>query len=536
MAVRNPVIKNGIYYGNIPDHVAEAILAVREQKVIPGLKNYIFDFPPELVMRSVDECRSIRDIIKSENIDYTQYIGELTDYQTVGTAFLYLSTRSILGDSVGLGKTAEIAALLNFLKDRGELKRFLMAVETTAFAQTLYELIRFTGMNIILLPSESSKMRKVIQSTDWSAIDGVVIKHSALRSDLFSKWLSLYLDERGKSRIFDVFILDESSVIKNLTTKTYQYTQNICNIVDRVHFLNATTFETSIMDIYNQVDMINDTILPKRWRIEKEYCKLGRKSYWVKENGKPVMKFSWYIEGYKNQEKFKEALKLVYFGRSKEEVGLSRPHIYKVYEVEPTNEQSLAMSKGYRYMEVLNCPSLVPEAKIPFKPDSVPKLKRLIQLVQNEFYNDKIMVYCFYIDAQKKIAEELVKIGKNPVIINGEDPDNERWEKMKEFNMGSADVLITNIKKSLNLHGGDVCIFYTIETNPAKMEQIRGRIDRNVDDRTKTYVLLVYKGTDEYRFLTQVVKQRAKDARSLTIDAKTAVDYFMEAMEREGQI
>ena len=39
-------------------------------------------------------------------------------------------------------------------------------------------------------------------------------------------------------------------------------------------------------------------------------------------------------------------------------------------------------------------------------------------------------------------------------------------------------MLITNIKKSLNLSGGDVCIFYTVESNPSKMEQIRGRIDR----------------------------------------------------------
>ena len=535
MAVKYPVVKNGIYYGNIPDNLAEAILTVRQQKVVPGLKYKIFDFPPELIMRSLQEERSIRDIIKSEGIEYTQYIGELKDYQTVGTAFMYLSPRSILGDGVGLGKTVEVAALLNLLKERGELTRFLIAVESSALAQIHYELMRFTGMNIILLPSESERMRNVITSTDWGLVDGVVIKHSALRSDVLSKWLALYLDQKGKSKIFNTFILDESSVVKNVETKIYKYTLNICNIVDRVHFLNATTFETSIMDIYNQVDMLNDTILPKRWRIEREYCKFGRKSYWVKENGKPVMKFARQLEGYKNQQKFKESLKLVYFGRSKKDVGLERPHTYKVYEVEPTNEQSLAMAKGYRYMEVLNCPSLIPEAKVPFDVEHVPKLKRIIQLVENEFYDNKIMIYCYYIDAQRKIADELMKIGKTPVIINGEDSDDERWEKMKEFNKGSADVLITNVKKSLNLYGGDVCIFYTVETNPAKMEQIRGRIDRNVDDSIKTYVILVYRGTDEYKFLTKVVRQRAQDARSLTIDAKTAVDYFMEAMEQEGK-
>ena len=75
-----------------------------------------------------------------------------------------------------------------------------------------------------------------------------------------------------------------------------------------------------------------------------------------------------------------------------------------------------------------------------------------------------------------------------------------------------------------------------METNIAKMEQIRARIDRNVDDSIKTFVILLYKGTPEYKFFADTVIQRAKDSRSLTIDAKTAADYFFESMvEAEGK-
>ena len=63
------------------------------------------------------------------------------------------------------------------------------------------------------------------------------------------------------------------------------------------------------------------------------------------------------------------------------------------------------------------------------------------------------------------------------------------------------------------------------------MEQIHGRIDRNVDDKIMTFILLLYKGTDEYNFFLQTVKQRATDARDLTIDAKSAVDHFIDAMK-----
>ena len=68
---------------------------------------------------------------------------------------------------------------------------------------------------------------------------------------------------------------------------------------------------------------------------------------------------------------------------------------------------------------------------------------------------------------------------------------------------------------------------------PSKMFQTAGRVDRNVDDKIKTFILLIYKGTDEYKHFMEVTSQRAKDGRELTIDAKTTVDYFIESMKAD---
>lgn len=530
MALRYPVMKNGLYYGNLSEKRANLILACRDLNVVDNLTDMIFDFPPDLVLRSIEESKSIRKIITEESIDHRQYMGKLRDYQTVATAFMYLSPRSMLGDGVGLGKTAEVSALINYIKQLGEMDRFLIAVENSALGQIQCELMRFTGLYVVQMPSEQRLMKKVIENTYWPDVDGVIIKHSGLRSDLFSRWLSLYLNPDGSSKIFDTFILDESSVIKNSNTKIADYTNNICNIVPRVHYLNATSFETHIMDIYNQIDTMDPNILPKKWRIEKEYCRYGSRSYWKTEGGKPTIKHSWKIVGYKNESDFKRSLLLFYFGRSKKDVMEELPNQYMVLEVQPNNEQSLALAKGYRYQEVLNCPSLIEDLGMETNSKNVPKLERLISLVENEFDGSRIMIYCFHIQAQYAIEKELTDIGKKVAVINGSNTDQERWQTVSDFNKGKYDVLITNIKKSLNLSGGDVCIFYTIESNPSKMEQIRGRIDRNVDDKIKTFVLLVYQGTDEYKLLVEVVRQRAKDARNLTIDAKSAIDYFMESM------
>lgn len=531
MAVKVPVMWNNMYLGDMSEPQAELIMQTREYKVIPNLKNMLFDFPIDLIQQSIDEQQSIRNIIKRDKIDYTQYVAQLRDYQTVGTAFMYLSPRSILADGCGLGKTAEVAALINWLKYKGEMSRFLIAVETSAIGQTQAELMRFTGLYVVAMPSEATKIRKVIEKTDWTKVDGIVIKHSTLRSDPFSKWLALNINEEGMCNIFDTFFLDESSVIKNDTTKMYSYTKNICQIVKRVHFMNATTFETNILDIYNQMDMMDQALLPKKWRIEQEFCTYARTSYWTKENGKAKMNWRRERNGYKNQAAFKESLKLVYFGRCKKDIGMDLPHIYKVYEVEPTNAMSLGLEKGYRYSELLNCPSLIPDCGIPMDRKNVPKLDRLCELIENDFSQESVMIYCFHLAAQQTIADELAKIGRKPVILNGSITDaTERYKIQQAFNNGEYDVIITNIKKSLNLYGGDVCIFYSMETNPSKSFQIASRIDRNVDDKLKTFVMLLYKGTDEYRFFTTTVKQRAKDARDLTIDAKTTVDFFFESM------
>ena len=531
MAVTTAPMWYDMYIGNMSEQNANNILDVRNTKVVPALKNMLFDFPLEWIDRSLAECKSIRRMIAEENLDWKPYIAELRDYQTVGTAFMYMSPRSMIADGCGLGKTAEVAALINWTRQRGELKRFLIAVENSALSQIQCEMIRFTGLNVVALPSETPKLKKFIEKVDWTHVDGIVIKHSMLRNDKFNQWVSLYVNKEGQCGLFDAFFLDESSVIKNRNTKTYTYTQNICDLCTRVHFMNATAFETNIMDIYNQLDMINPILLPKKWRIETEYCTHTQKEYWTTVEGVPKRNVKWDMSGYKNQAKFKNSLKLVYFGRSKKDIGLDTPSIYKVYEVEPTKEMQAAIKDGNRYNEVLNCPSLLPDIHIDFNRKSNPKLDRLCSLVENDFSDSSIMVYCFHLDAQRVIAEELTKIGRKPCILNGSCKDEDRYMIQQKFNSGVYDVIITNIKRSLNLYGGDVCIFYSMETNIAKMEQIRGRIDRNVDTRSKTFVMLLYKDTAEYNFFSDVVLQRAKDARSLTIDAKTAADLFMEAME-----
>jgi hypothetical protein len=64
-----------------------------------------------------------------------------------------------------------------------------------------------------------------------------------------------------------------------------------------------------------------------------------------------------------------------------------------------------------------------------------------------------------------------------------------------------------------------------METNPATIEQIAARIDRNVDESSKTFVLLAYEG-EEADFFINTVNQRAVDGLDLADIISETVIHF----------
>lgn len=542
MSVKNPrLYGENMFCSDMTDEQCERILAIRNMKVVERYRHMIFNFPPNVMVGALDNNKSVRQYIVDSKIDYSGFIGELRDYQTVAVAFMRELKRCMIGDGVGLGKTAEISGLLNVLKQEGGLLRFIMAVEATAVGQTQAELMRFTGMNIIVLPGDSVKMKRVLRSINIDKVDGIIIKHSTLRSNTFNAWTASYIGSGGKNNLFNVFILDESSVIKNETSQLHSYTMNICNMVDRVYFLNATAFDKYIMDIYYQFNMMDSKLLPEKSFMTKNFCVWKKGSFWKSERGsdgkyRPTLKTKFDLDGYKNQELFKESLTLTYLGRSKSMVGMNVPHIYKVYTIQPSTEQQTLIAKGYRYPEVLNCPSLLDGKPIQFNRDKVPKLDRLCSLMTSELDGMRVVVYCYHIEAQYVIKEELEQIGLRCCVLNGNDPDGKdkdikRYELQQAFNRGDYDVMITNMQKSLNLYGADAMVLYSTTATVGRLEQIRGRIDRNVDNSSRLYIMLLYENTGEYTLMADIAKERGKASRELLLDAKTAIDYFMEGVD-----
>lgn len=562
---------NSKFRGTLSAEECAVIDRIRQQKEIPKLRHCIYNFPREVRLEARALGISAYQYAVNNNV-LDKYMGELRDYQTVGAAFLYRSPRSMLGDAAGIGKTPQVCGMINMLRTNadnpkfagtvyGNKKRILVAAEGSAVGQIAGEIEKFTGLRVTVLHSTADKMRRQaskfyltrvldgtlpeepkIEYTKTGKVkkvkpkkadivtdfDVLVITHSTLRSDTFFTWFSRVVNE------FGTFVLDESYVVKTPSTVISGYVQALCDKIDRVHFLNATVFETKLMDIVNQFTICNSSLLPPKSWIEQNFCTFRLVRY-PKRGGKGEMGTAWELASYKNQDWFREALSYVYLIRKKKDVKASdTQRFYQTYLIKQTKAQKQAIRLGYRYFEVLNCPSLCTDLAIQNTPNDVPKLDRLLQLVTEDFEGQQIMIYVWHIEMQETIKELLEKAGLRPVILNG--ATKNRDEIRDGFNSGEYNVIITNAKRSLNLHSGDVCILYSMETNPATIEQIVARIDRNVDDSSKTFVLLAYEG-EEAAFFRDTVNQRAKDGSDLAdITSETVMKFgelLLDSLEAE---
>jgi SNF2 family DNA or RNA helicase len=500
---------------------------IRDLSSVAKLSRVIYDFPLELVKKASAVGLSVLEYAEQQTIDITEFAGALRDYQTVGAAFMLYSSRSIIGDDVGLGKTVCVAAVINYCYSSGELggKRVLISTETNAVEQFAAEMRRFTGLSVVVFESATDKLDK--QLDKLSDFDIAVIKHSTLKSDLFYTWFAESV-ENHESSMFGMFVLDESSVVKNANTQTYKYVEQLCATIPRVHFLNATVFETSILDIYAQVNLVYPGLVPSEKWVKNNFCIYQLEDFYVR-GGKGAKQKKYSLVGYKHQDEFKRAIGLVYFGRNRADVNLSVvERAYRVIPIKPTLEQQKAIRKGYRYFEVYNCPSLCESLEIHNTVEDVPKFAALMDLFRNELKDQQVLVYVWHVEIQQDIVNALRELGVTAEFMNGGTKD--RADVQNRFNSGETRVLITNVKRAVNLHAGDVCVLYSVETNPAKLEQIAGRIDRNVDDKSKTFIMLAYEG-EELNFFTNVVSERANNSALLVGTTSNSVTGLTEALD-----
>ena len=465
---------------------------------IDDLRGLIYDLTP----------LSVQQIIESKSNDLVELPkGELRDSQTVGVAFMYYAKRLILGDSVGLGKTAQVCGLCNLLESQANKEnmdfRFLLITEKALVEETRKKMIKFTGNYVECLYGEKDKIQKFEKYWEGDLPPNIVGTHSLIKSAYFQDYVRGFIQDNGYNP-FDIFIIDEAGeILTNSTTQAYKSAKYFANIFDRIIMMNATSFEKELEHFYNQINFLDPTLLPTKEEFDKKY----------KEFTYGVMRYPVWQGKYKNQKDFQHLIAYRYLKRTRRSLGAKM--------IDCSAEVVLSdLSKEQKYLKnrvsipamVYDCPSYfnnLAEEPIYTNQETTPKLRDLVGLVEKLNGDGPILVFSRFKEAQRCIQDELIDLDYRCEIMNGDTNQKTRENLINSFKLGDIDVLVTNVQKGLDFGNCNNCIFYDYDSNPNKMIQFEGRMTRDYDIIGKHVYLLISRG-DELRTFKKTIADRAK--------------------------
>lgn len=501
---------NNRYKGSLADDDCdrlEQIIALdAENGSFSDLAHMITDYSDSDTKTLIEDTETMGTLCH----DITKRVGTLEDMQTLGAAFMFIAGNCILGDSVGLGKTPQVAALVNMLKNtyasEGKEFRYLMLTEKNLVEETRHKMVKFTGEYADSLHGDAPAVKKFSNKYPLGAClgRGVVGSHTLFNQKLFMEWLT-QCKQMGGGFPFNLLIVDESSVLGNLSTEISKNAKVLMTFFDRVVFLNATPFEKKLDTFYAQLSLLDDTMLPTKTNFQKEYVIYDYRGMYPRPTGK-----------YKNHEKFRHLVGYRYFARTRREKGAVMENCSGRVLVSPLSSIQKAWLKRTQIPQlVFDCPNAL-DPTIEFNEENVPKLGSLLEVLEKDCENaDTVLLFVHYRQAQDSLSEWLTERGYTNRVLCGETKNEDRTSIIRGFKNSEYKVLITNVQKGLDFGNCNYCIFYSFDPNPSKMVQFEGRITRSFDIVDKHVMLLCSNGKELDR-LNKVIKGRAQASSNFT--------------------
>ncbi len=505
------------YIGSLTDEQIKKLLALKKVDPnvgLPFLEDIVYDIDDETV-----------NFLVENNARYVDHFGEeppkgkLRPYQTVNVAYGFYGKRVLLGDSYGLGKTYLIGGIINLLKKYHEdkLGKILVLGEKNTIYQLRDSIVKTTGLKTLVTTGEEKQVLNAIEK--MADTDILIGTHSLLGSSYFTSNVVYNVQ-------FSVLFIDESSAFKSEKSDSASKLLEFSKLVEYMYELNATPIELELMDLYTQLHLLDTKLLPAKTTFEKEYYKYDYSKFIPKKIG--------YKEGLVDKARIRMSLR--YNGYSRKELygyDVTDGNKVEVLFVKKSEQQKELLRQKFNWQLVYDAPSYI-EKEFDINEESVPKLGCLMNLARTKLKGKRTLVYCRYKQMHTYLKQELEELGYNVSIINGETDSGVRNDIKKDFNDGNIDIIISSLKRGLDLVNGDICVIYTLETNPQKMKQIEGRILRSMKPEGKEFYVILTEKSEETRKVKGIMKLRDEVAqRVVSLDEGILKECIRQVKERE---
>lgn len=514
---RDETINEYYYIGGLSDEQVQKLLALKKvnpNKGLDFLTDIVYDISDEDVKRLIESGKRYSELFNSEPPK-----GKLRPYQTVNVAYGYYAKKALLGDSYGLGKTYLIGGIINLLKrDMGDdLGKILVLGEKNTVYQLRDSIVKTTGLKTIVTTGERDVVLETLDNI--SDCDVVIGTHSVLNSSQFTA-------DAIYNRHFNVLFVDESSAFKSPKSDAASKLLEFSKLVEYMFELNATPIELELMDLYTQLYLLDHKLLPAKTTFEKEYYKYDYSKFVPTRMGCK--------EGM--EEKARIRMSLRYNGYTRKQLfgyDVTDGNDVHVCFVEKSREQRYLLNQKFMWQLVLDAPIYV-DKFFDINEHSVPKMGCLMGLARSVLKGKKTLIYCKYKRMHTHLKYRLEELGYKVKIINGETDSETRNDIKNDFNDGDTDIIVSSLKRGLDLTNGDVCVMYTLETNPQKMKQIEGRIMRSMKPVGKEFYIILTEKSEETRKIKGIMKSRDDTAKKVVnLDDGILKECIRQVLEHE---
>lgn len=446
-------------------------------------------------------------------------------HQRIGVAWLYMRGKGLIADQMGLGKTAQAAGLIACMKQAGELEhgRVAIVARASAVPQWIDQLHRF--LPDLLITSASGTRPKRIEKYlhGWEVL---VVGHQMFLQDH-------ELLERCNIR---TLITDDVDPLRHPGNRTAWALKKLARDCERVVILTGTPLQKKLLEIHSVLEPVDGwRVFGSMTRFKTTYVREEMVRLYSPSAGRMINTRK--TVGYKNLDDFIAKLRPFVLRRRPEDItDVDLPAIQpnevwldlypqqrRRYEELRQGVLRIIRERGeevrhtdgvaaYTYGSAI-CAGLSTLGEAD-GPNTSVKLDWTEQAILGDLSEDKVVVFCRFTNTVQSLSERLTRQGVGHVVIWGREPNKQvRQARQNQFwDDPNCRVLIGTeaIEQSLNLQVARHLICVDQLLNPARMQQLAGRIRRDGSSFRTVYVHnLLTRDTQEEGVLDMLQREQA---------------------------
>lgn len=456
----------------------------------------------------------------------------LWDYQVNDVAWMIAQRTGLLGHEVGTGKTVFGIALAQWLKNRGQLGGGMVVFCTkqagVLVRQWMDELrIWAPDLDAVTAVDMAKADRHRLYQSQW---DVLVVNYEVARNDAAAMRAAFV---RRKPT---VLYCDEASAFRNERSKISELVRSLTPLFPFRFAATGTPIETGVEDLWGiMVGIGLKEVVGDKASFMRTFTIREKREFRVK-GGRKMSKLV--VTGYQNLGQLREMIGPWHIRRTVADPEVAR-HLPTVQPLVLRPMMPALQARTYSALKKGTLKKMDGEWKVsmnkvkgpwirllgaadgtqtldPEMADASGKSDWLIEaLTTGQFADEKVLVFSRFVRSmwplEKRLAEAGIGYGK--FFGSSWQSDKERQADVDRFKTDpDCRVLLATsaVEKGLNLQVARVVVFYGIVPNPARLEQVMGRIRRGGSEHASVYaVTLLSRDTVEEPLWDVVLERNA---------------------------